>query len=76
MAEIIFSRKTIAQAKDKVGLYRDKPKRIVQSNIIPFTISRAIEAAFREYARKHKGCTAEIENREWSYFKSVLQRYL
>ena len=35
-----------------------------------------IESAFREYARAHKGCTKQIEDKAWKDFLSKLRKRL
>ena len=75
MPEIKFTQNELDKRSAKLGVYASlrNTTGVVSLKVALVSI---VEASFREYARKHVGCSPEMENREWLRFKKSLLRYL
>jgi hypothetical protein len=78
MAEITIPQKELDKVKNKLGVYKQLSRPNQKPPAIRFSdvLLPIIENAFREYARAHKGCTKQIEDKAWKDFLSKLRRYL
>jgi hypothetical protein len=75
MPEIKFNQSELDRHSMKRGVYASlrNTAGVVSLKVALVSI---VESAFREYARKHTGCSPEMENREWQRFKKSLLKYL
>ena len=78
MPEITFTQKELDKRSAKLGVYASLRPTNNKGGIVSLKVALVsiVEASFREYARKHTGCSPEMENREWLRFKKSLLRYL
>lgn len=78
MATIVIPEKELNKVKNKLGVYKVLGRPNQTSPTITFSnvLLPIIESAFREYARAHKGCTKQIEDKGWKDFLSKLQKHL
>lgn len=78
MPSITISDKELDKVKNKLGVYKalGRPNQVQPPIRFSDVLLPVIEKAFREYARAHKGCTKQIEDKAWKDFLSKLQRYL
>lgn len=76
MASIIFSKEELNKTKNKLGIYKSlgRPNAVPPVTTFSDVIIPVIESAFREYARSHKGCTKQIEDKAWNDFLSKLRK--
>jgi|GEM_PF-5727756 len=79
MAEVTFDERTLDKVKNRLGIY-NKTKLVTQApgfvEELRANIMKTIEVAFREYAKKHTGCTPKLENEEWRRFERILKKKL
>ena len=78
MPEITIPQKELDKVKQKVGVYRalNRPNAVPPPIRFSDVLLPVIESAFREYARAHKGCTKQIEDKAWKDFLSKLRKRL
>lgn len=76
MANIIIPAKELMKAKNRLGVYKTLSR--PTPTVIKFSdvLLPVIEDAFREYARAHRGCTKQIEDKAWQDFLSKLRKRL
>lgn len=70
-----ISKTELAKLRNKEGVYsnlRDTAK--IQT--VKQYITKNVETAFRVWAKQHRGCTPDIEEKSWQKFNEVLQKYL
>lgn len=75
MPNITFDKSTVERVKAKAGVYSALNKRPRVVRLIDVIVP-VIESAFREYAKAHKGCTLEMETKEWKRFLGKLEKHL
>lgn len=76
MPEITIPESVIKQVKNRFGPYsklKVPPPKVITFSDVLLPI---IEATFREYARAHKGCSKDMEDKEWKNFLSKLKKRL
>jgi len=74
-----ITQKELDKLKLKQGVYsqlRQSPKVHKEIMNLQKLVIDLIEKAFREWARKHKGCTKQLEDDSWNQFNRILQKYL
>lgn len=76
MPEIKFTQSELDRRAKKLGVYASLRPTVNSTASLKVAVLSVVESAFREYARKHIGCTQEMENKEWQRFKKSLLSYL
>lgn len=82
MASIEFDDKTLKKVKSGMGVYRQLTQtpineedaiwiKELRKNLIIL-----IEDAFRKYAKTHRNCSKELEDKEWNQFLKFLRKKL
>lgn len=82
MAQIEFDDNTLKKVKAGMGVYRELTKTPISQDDalwikeLKKNLIQLLESIFREYARTHKGCTKELEDKEWNQFLKFLKKRL
>lgn len=76
MPEIKFTQSELDKRSKRLGVYASLNASTKGVETLKVAVVNIVESGFRDYARAHKGCNAEMENREWLRFKKHLLKYL